>query len=180
MLLNELLKNNPTPTKSNHKEVKFGSCCLIGKVVQNEVKIEDILSFLDQWQYYYLSHDGTIYKVDTYFPVFSWTTKPCQWDGTAKMLLGSHKKGYLCKCWPIDVFNIISSYLISNSSFKNVKDILYNDVGAWKHNSFPLKYFVADKSSRNNDFKPSTMKDPSCYILKHYQNISSPNCCNNK
>ena len=53
MLFNELLKNNPTPTKSNHKQVQFDSynnlviCCLIGKIVHNEVKIEDILPFLD-------------------------------------------------------------------------------------------------------------------------------------
>ena len=47
-------------------------------------------------------------------------------------------------------------------------------MGTLKHNSFPLKYFVADKSTGSNDFKPSAMKDPSCYILKHYQNISRP------
>ena len=65
--------------------------------------------------------------------------------------------------------------LISNSSFKNVKNIVCDDMGAWKHNGSPLKYFVGDKSSRNNDLKPSAMKDP-CYILKqiYYQNISSP------
>ena len=52
LLFNELLKNYPTPTKSNHKQVQFGFynnlviCCLIGKIVQNEVKIEDILPLL--------------------------------------------------------------------------------------------------------------------------------------
>ena len=55
-----------------------------------------------------------------------------------------------------------------------MKDILYNDIGAWKPNGFPLKYFVADKSSGINDLKQSARKDPSCYILKHYQNISIP------
>ena len=55
-----------------------------------------------------------------------------------------------------------------------MEDILYNDMGLENIIVFPLKYFVADKSSGNNDLKPSATKDPSCYILKHYQNISSP------
>ena len=43
-----------------------------------------------------------------------------------------------------------------------------------ENNVFPVNYFVADKSSGDNDLKPSATKDLSCYILKHYQNISSP------
>ena len=43
-----------------------------------------------------------------------------------------------------------------------MKDILYNDIRAWKH-----KYFVANKSSRKNDLKQSATKDPGCYILKN-------------
>ena len=57
-----------------------------------------------------------------------------------------------------------------------MKDIVCDDIGAWKHNGSPLKYFVVDKSSGNNDLKPSPRKDPGRYILKRicYQNISSP------
>ena len=92
-------------------------------------------------------------------------------DEMVKTLLGSYEEEYLCKSQLIDASNnvtflISNSRLISNSSFKNVKDIVCHDMGAWKHNGSPLKYFVVDKSSRNNHFKPSATKDPGCYILK--------------
>ena len=97
------------------------------------------------------------------------------WDEIVKILLESYEEEYLCKPQPIDISNNVT-FLISNSSFKNVKDIVCDDMGAWKHNGSPLRYFVVDKSSGNNDLKPSATKDPGCYILKriHYQNISSP------
>ena len=124
---------------------------------------------------HFLSPDGTLYKGDIYLPVFSWKAQPYQWDEIVKILLGSYEEEYLCKSQPIDVSNNVT-FLISNSSFKNVKDIVCDDMGAWKHNGSPLKYFVVDKSSGNNDLKPSATKDPGCYILKriYYQNISSP------
>ena len=92
-----------------------------------------------------------------------------------KILLGSCEEEYLCKSQPIDESNNVT-FLVSNLSFKNVKDIVCDDMGAWKHNGSPLKYFVVDKSSGNNDLKSSATKDPGCYILKriYYQNISSP------
>ena len=55
-----------------------------------------------------------------------------------------------------------------------MKDILYNDLGAWKHNGSSLKYIIVDKYSENNDLKPRKTKDPGCYIIKHYEDISSP------
>ena len=56
-----------------------------------------------------------------------------------KTLLGSYEEEYLCKSKPIDASNnvtflISNSRLISKSSFKNVKDIVCHDMGAWKHN----------------------------------------------
>ena len=124
---------------------------------------------------HFMSPDGTLYKGDIYLPMFSWKSQPYQWDEIVKILLGSYEEEYLCKSQPIDVSNNVT-FLISNSSFKNVKDIVCDDMGAWKHNGSPLKYFVVDKSSGNNDLKPSATKDPGCYILKriYYQNISSP------
>ena len=124
---------------------------------------------------HYLSPDETLYKGDKYLPVFSWKTQPYQWDEIVKILLWSYDEDYLCKSQLIDVSNNVT-FLISNSSFKNVKDIVCDDMGAWKHNGSPLKYFVVDKSSGNNELKPSATKDPDCYILRriYYQNISSP------
>ena len=57
-----------------------------------------------------------------------------------------------------------------------VKDIVWDEIGAWKHNGSPLKYIAVDKSSGNNNLKTSATKDAGCYILKriYYQNISSP------
>ena len=100
--------------------------------------------------------------------VLSWKTQSYQWDEIVKTLLGSYEEEYLCKSQPTDVSKNVT-LLIPNSSFKN-------DTRASKHNGSSLKYFVVDKSSGNNDLKPSAMKDPGCYILKriYYQNISSP------
>ena len=124
---------------------------------------------------HYLSPDGTLYKGYIYLPVFSWKTQPYQWDEIVKILLGSYEEEYLCKSQPTDVSNIVT-FLVLNSSFKDVKDIVCDDMGAWKHNGSPLKYFVVDKSSGNNDLKSSATKDPGCCIPKriYYQNISSP------
>ena len=121
-----------------------------------------------------MSPDGTLYKGDIYLLVFSWKTQPYQWDEIIKILLESCEE-YLCKSQPTDVSNNVT-FLISNSSFKNVNDIVCDDMGAWKDNGSPLKYFVVDKSSGNNDLKPSATKDSGCYILKRicYQNIWSP------
>ena len=57
-----------------------------------------------------------------------------------------------------------------------MRDIVCDDMGAWKHSGSRLKYFVAYKSSGNNDLKSSATKDPGCYILKriYYQKIQSP------
>ena len=118
---------------------------------------------------HFLSPNGTLYKGDIYLPVLSLKTQPYQWDDEiVKILLGSYEEEYLCKSQPIDVSNNVT-FLISNSSFQN-------DMRVWKHNGSPLKYFVVDKSSGNNDLKPSAMKDPSCCIFKriYYPNISSP------
>ena len=53
-----------------------------------------------------------------------------------KTLLGSYEEH---KSQPIDASNnvtflISNSRLISKSSFKNMKDIVCHDMGAWKHN----------------------------------------------
>ena len=126
-------------------------------------------------QCHFLSLDGTFYKGDIYLPVLSCKTRQYLWDEIVKILLGPYEEEYLCKSQPIDMSNNVT-FLISNSSFKNVKDIVCDDMGAWKNNGSPLKRFVVDKSSGNNDLKPSATKDPGCYILKgiYYQNISSP------
>ena len=71
---------------------------------------------------HYLSPDGTLYKGDI-SPVFSTVPDPL------KVLLGSYEEEYLCKSQPTDVYNNVT-FSVSNSSFKNVKDILCNDMGA--------------------------------------------------
>ena len=95
----------------------------------------------------YLSLDRTLYKGDIHLPALPWKMQPYQWDEIVKILLRSYEEEYLCKSQPIDVSNNVT-FLISNSSFKNVKDIVCDDMGAWKHNGSPLKYFVVDKFFR--------------------------------
>ena len=123
------------------------SFCLIGEVVQNEVRLEIfVFRLMAISPSHYLSPDETLFKGDIYLPVFSWKTQPYQWDEIIKILLGSYEEEYLCKSQPIDISNNIT-FLTSNSSFKNVKDIVCDDMGAWKHNGSPLQYLVVDKSS---------------------------------
>ena len=68
------------------------------------------------------------------------------------------------------------TFLISNANFKNVRDIVCDEMGAWKHNSSPLKRFDVDKSTRSLKIMSSKANDSNSYILKHiyYENKSSP------
>ena len=70
-----------------------------------------------------MSPDGTLYKEDTRLPVFSWKIQPHNWNDTTKILLGSHKSEYLCKCKPIDVSNIGAHYSLCKHFFRNNKTI---------------------------------------------------------
>ena len=64
--------------------------------------------------------------------------------------------------------------MISNSSFKNVKDIVCGNIGDWEHNGSPLKYSVMKTYFGYNDLRlKAMMKNQGCYIFKliHNQNI---------
>ena len=52
------------------------------------------------------------------------------------------------------ISNIVT-FLASNIYFKNVRDIVYNEMGAWKHNGSPLKRFDVPKSARSLKIIPS-------------------------
>ena len=67
-------------------------------------------------------------------------------------------------------------FLLSNANFKNVRVIVCDEMGAWKHNGSPLKRFEVDKSTRNLKIMPSKANDPNSYIIKriYYENKSSP------
>ena len=67
-------------------------------------------------------------------------------------------------------------FLLSNANFKNVRVIVCDEMGAWKHNGSPLKRFDVDKSTRSLKIMPSKANDLNSYILKriYYENKSSP------
>ena len=46
------------------------------------------------------------------------------------------------------ISNIVT-FLTSNVYFKNVRDIVYDEMGVWKHNGSPLKRFDVPKSTRS-------------------------------
>ena len=52
------------------------------------------------------------------------------------------------------ISNIVT-FLTSNVYFKNVRDIVYDEMGAWKHNASPLKRFDVPKSTRSLKIIPS-------------------------
>ena len=68
------------------------------------------------------------------------------------------------------------TFLISNANFKNIRDIVCDEMAAWKHNSSPLKRFDVDKSARSLKIMSSKANDSNSYILKriYYENKSSP------
>ena len=52
------------------------------------------------------------------------------------------------------ISNIVT-FLTSNVYFKNVRDIVYDEMGVWKHNGSPLKRFDVPKSTRSLNIIPS-------------------------
>ena len=52
------------------------------------------------------------------------------------------------------ISNIVT-FLTSNANFKNVRDIVCDEMGAWKHNGSPLKRFDVHKSIRSLKIMPS-------------------------
>ena len=52
------------------------------------------------------------------------------------------------------ISNIVT-FLTSNVYFKNVRDIVYDEMGLWKHNGSPLKRFDVPRSNRSLKIIPS-------------------------
>ena len=92
-----------------------------------------------------------------------------------EILLRSYEPECLCTLQPLMISNNVT-FLISNANFKNVRDIVRNTTGGWKHNGCPLKCFDVDKSSRSLKIRPSKANDLNLYILKriYYENKWSP------
>ena len=92
-----------------------------------------------------------------------------------EILLGSYEPECLCTSQPLMISNNVT-FLISNANFKNVRDIVCDEMGAWKHNGSPLKRFDVDKCTRSLKIMMIKVNDPNSYILKriYYENKSSP------
>ena len=92
-----------------------------------------------------------------------------------EILLGSYEPECFCTSQPLMISNNVT-FLISNANFKNVTDIVCDEMEAWKHNGSPIKRFDVDKSIRSLKIMPSKANDPNSYILKriYYENKSSP------
>ena len=141
--LMNFLKNNPTPSKSNHKQVQFGSynnSVFFGLIWSDKVRLEIYFRFRFEPRQNALQRRYI-------FTCVSMENTAVPVGQIVKTSLGSYEEEYLCKYQHIDVSNNVT-FLISNASFKNVKDIVCDDMGAWKHNGSPLKYFVVDKFFR--------------------------------
>ena len=92
-----------------------------------------------------------------------------------EILLGSYEPECLCASQPLMISNNVT-FLISNANYRNVRDIVCDEMGAWKHNGSPLKHFDVDKSTKSLKIMPSKANDLNSYILKriYYENKSSP------
>ena len=87
---------------------------------------------------HFLKPVGTLYKGHVYLPVFSWKQEPYRWTEIVEILLGSYEPECLCTSQPLLISNNVT-FFISNANFRNVRDIVSNEMGAWKHNGSPLK-----------------------------------------
>ena len=107
-------------------------------------------------------------------PVFSRKEEPYRWTEIVEILLGSYEPECLCTSQPLMISNNVT-FLISNANFKNVRDIVCDEMGAWKHNGSPLKRFDVDKCTRSLKIMLIKVNDPNSYILKriYYENKSS-------
>ena len=92
-----------------------------------------------------------------------------------EILLGFYEPECLRTSQPLVISNNVI-FLISNANFKNVRDIVCDEMGAWKHNGSPLKRFDVEKSTRSLKIMPSKVNGLNSYILKsiYYENKSSP------
>ena len=92
-----------------------------------------------------------------------------------EILPESYEPECLCTSQPLMISNNVT-FLISNANFKNVRDIVCDEMGAWKHNGSPLKRFDVDKCTRSLKIMLIKVNDPNSYILKriYYENKSSP------
>ena len=92
-----------------------------------------------------------------------------------EILLGFYEPECLCTSEPLMISNNVT-FLISNANFKNVRDIVFDEMGAWKHDGSPHKRFDVDKSTRSLKIMPSKANDLNSYILKriYYENKLSP------
>ena len=124
---------------------------------------------------HYLKPVGTLYKVDVYLPIFLWKQEPYRWTEIVEILLGFYEPECLCTSQQLMISNNVT-FLISNANFKNVIDIAGDEMGAWKHNSSPIRRFDVDESTRSSKIKPSKANDLNSYTLKSicYKNKSSP------
>ena len=115
VLLMNFLKNNPTPNKSNHEQVQFGFFnnsvffCLIGKMLQNEVRLEIYFRFQvnDSITVSLSEPRWNALQRKYIFTCAFMETQPYPWDEIVKILLGLCEEEYLCKSQPIDVSNSI-------------------------------------------------------------------------
>ncbi len=96
--------------------------------------------------------DGTPYRGDSFTPVFSWNKTPYECVEIVKILLGKYDREYLCVSPPVNVANNVS-FLANRESFVHWKDLKCDDMGLWKHNGSPKRYFYAEtKGSEVENF----------------------------
>ena len=92
-----------------------------------------------------------------------------------EVLLGSYEPECLCTPKPLMISNNVT-FLISEANFKNVNDIVYDEMGAFKYKGSPLKRFDLEHSARSLKMMPSEANGSNLYTFKriYYDNKSSP------
>ena len=121
-----------------------------------------------------LNPDGRPYKDDVSVPVFLQHKSAFSWEEIAKILLKKFSKEEVCLSQPINVSSNVS-FLLDYSKFQNESDIIWDNMGAWKHTESPKICFTLsdETSSISKCYTNNTGERSNVYTLKRvcYRNI---------
>lgn len=80
-------------------------------------------------------------------PVFSWRDTAYTGEEMVCLLLGKYDAENLCISQPVNVSNNVL-FMLDTSYFKHPDDLKCDDMGSWKHNGSPKRWFSIKKNAR--------------------------------
>ena len=92
-------------------------------------------------------------------PVFSWRNTAYTAKEMVRVLMEKYDAENQCISQPLNVFNNVS-VLLDVSYFKHLDDLKCDDMGSWKHNGSPKRWFCIKQNARGVNTIESVEKKP--------------------